>query len=67
MQFSHFLFLYTNITTNDENFLSFENDDVKPSKRQDFFISVIFVLTASLDRFLLQTGKILANLSAVES
>ena len=67
MQFSHFLFLYTNITTNDENFLSFENDDVKPSKRQDFFISVIFVLTVSLDRFLLQTGKILANLSAVES
>ena len=44
MQFSNFLFLDTNITTNDENFLSFDNDDVKPSKRKDSFISVIFVL-----------------------
>ena len=29
MQFSHFLFLYTNITTNDENFLSFDNRELK--------------------------------------
>ena len=60
MQFSHFLFLYTNITTNDENLLSFDNDDVTQSKRQDSFISVTFVLNC------ISRSKILANLSAVE-
>ena len=33
-----------NITTNNVNFLSFDNDDMKPSKRQVSLISLIFVL-----------------------
>ena len=33
-----------NITLNHDNFLSFDNDDMKPSKRQVSFISLIFAL-----------------------
>ena len=32
-----------NITTNHDNFLSFDNDDMKPSKRQVSFISLILL------------------------
>ena len=33
-----------NITTNHDNFLSFDNGDMKPSIRQVSFISLIFAL-----------------------
>ena len=35
------------ITTNHDNFLSFDNDDMKPSKRQVSFVSLILVLKCS--------------------
>lgn len=42
-----YIYLIVIWATNHVNFLSFDNDDMKPSKRQVSFVSLIFVLKCS--------------------
>ena len=53
MHFRTFFFIY--ISTNHINFLYFDNDDMKSSKRQVFFISLIFVLKCISKSILFRT------------
>ena len=44
MHFFALSFSIYNMPTNHVNFLAFDNDDIKPSKRQVSFIPLIFLL-----------------------